>query len=78
MQGKGILTGLAICWLMAGCSGNGNKTPRETPLSGTINISVDESFRPVIDSQIKVFESSPPGCHNPYPTIRRKPSVCVI
>jgi phosphate transport system substrate-binding protein len=60
MQGKGILTGLAICWLMAGCSGNGNKTPRETPLSGTINISVDESFRPVIDSQIKVFESSYP------------------
>ena len=33
----------------------------ETPTSGTINISVDESFKPIIDSQIKVFESSFPN-----------------
>jgi len=33
----------------------------ETPLSGTIRISVDESFKPVIDSQLKVFESSFPN-----------------
>jgi phosphate transport system substrate-binding protein len=64
MHGNGILSVLVISWLMAGCgSGGGNKSPRETPTSGTINISVDESFRPVIDSQIKVFESS-------YPDIR--------
>jgi phosphate transport system substrate-binding protein len=31
--------------------------------SGTIHISVDESFRPVIDSQIKVFESQYPKAH---------------
>lgn len=31
---------------------------QETPTSGTIHISVDESFKPVIDSQLKVFESS--------------------
>jgi phosphate transport system substrate-binding protein len=61
-EGKGILAGLAVCWLLAGC-GTGNKTPQETPKSGTINISVDESFRPVIDSQIKVFESSYPDAH---------------
>jgi len=60
MQGKGIWIGLVICWLIAGCGGGGNKSPQETPLSGTINISVDESFRPVIDSEIKVFESSYP------------------
>ncbi|ULQ50793.1 PstS family phosphate ABC transporter substrate-binding protein [Flavihumibacter fluvii] len=30
---------------------------------GTIHISVDESFKPVIDSQIKVFESSFPDAH---------------
>ncbi len=63
MQGKGILIGVLIGWLVAGCGGNGgsgNKGPQETPKSGTINISVDESFRPVIDSQIKVFESSFP------------------
>lgn len=33
----------------------------DTPSSGTIHISVDESFRPVIDSQIKVFEASFPN-----------------
>jgi phosphate transport system substrate-binding protein len=33
----------------------------ETPTSGTIHISVDESFKPVIDSQLKVFESSYPN-----------------
>lgn len=60
MKGKGILIGVVICSLLAGCAGNGNKTPTETPTSGTINISVDESFKPVIDSQIKVFESSFP------------------
>lgn len=62
MKGKGILTGFALCWLLAGCT-TGTKTPRETPTSGTINISVDESFKPVIDSQIKVFESSFPEIH---------------
>jgi phosphate transport system substrate-binding protein len=60
MQGKGIWIGLGLCWLIVGCGGGGNKTPQETPTSGTINISVDESFRPVIDSQIQVFESSFP------------------
>jgi len=68
MQGKGIWIGLMISWLIAGCGGGGNKATLETPISGTINISVDESFRPVIDSEIKVFESS---------FTRRKRSVCV-
>jgi phosphate transport system substrate-binding protein len=53
---------MAFSGLVAGC-GNGNKTPQETPTSGTIHISVDESFRPVIDSEIKVFESSFPNAH---------------
>ncbi|HZK65309.1 MAG TPA: substrate-binding domain-containing protein [Puia sp.] len=44
---------------VTGC-GHGNRVPVETPTSGTINISVDESFKPVIDSQLKVFESSFP------------------
>ncbi len=35
--------------------------PKDSPTSGTINISVDESFRPVIEEQIKVFEGSYPG-----------------
>lgn len=64
-KGLGIWIGLAISGLIAGCGsgGGGNKTPQETPTSGTINISVDESYRPVIDSEIKVFESSYPNVH---------------
>lgn len=34
---------------------------RDTTTSGVINISADESFKPVIDSQIKVFESQYPN-----------------
>jgi phosphate transport system substrate-binding protein len=53
---------LVGCWLLSGCgSGGGNKVQQETPNNGTMNISVDETFRPVIDSQIKVFESSFPN-----------------
>jgi phosphate transport system substrate-binding protein len=62
MKGSGIWIGMAISGLVAGC-GNGNNTHGETPTSGTINISVDESYRPVIDSEIKVFESSYPNAH---------------
>lgn len=32
----------------------------DTPTQGTIHISVDESFKPIIDSQIQVFESQYP------------------
>lgn len=63
MIGKGILTGFALILLLGGCNGGSNKAPVETPTSGTINISVDEAFRPVVDSQIKVFESSFPNAH---------------
>lgn len=63
MIGKGILSGIVICALLSGCGGKGPKTVQETPTNGTIHISVDESFRPVIDSQIKVFESSFPNAH---------------
>jgi phosphate transport system substrate-binding protein len=59
---SGIWIGIAISGLAAGC-GHGDKTPRETPTSGTIHISVDESYEPVIDSEIKVFESSFPNAH---------------
>jgi len=35
----------------------------DSPLNGKINISVDESFKPVISEQIKVYESSYPNAH---------------
>src|ERR1700742_817965 len=62
MIGRGFLTGLAACLLLTNC-GSRVKAKQKTPTSGTIHISVDESFKPVIDSQIKVFESSFPDAH---------------
>ena len=61
---KRALIVVSVCGsiLMTGCSGKG-KIFVETPTNGTINISVDESFQPVIDSEIKVFESSYPNAH---------------
>jgi phosphate transport system substrate-binding protein len=35
----------------------------DTPDSGTINISIDESFKPVMEAQIKMFEASYPNAH---------------
>ena len=53
---------LTVCFfyflLLPGCKQTKLKAPGDTPTSGTINISVDESFRPVIEEQIKVFEGS--------------------
>ncbi len=42
---------------------NKKKQQHETPESGTINISVDESFKPVMEEQIKMFELSYPNAH---------------
>jgi phosphate transport system substrate-binding protein len=51
-----------VALFFTGCH-SGPYIPVETPTSGTIHISVDESFKPVIDSQLKVFESSFPDAH---------------
>ena len=45
---------------LGGCNDSAQPDTRDTTTSGTIHISVDETFRPVIDSQIKVFESQFP------------------
>src|SRR5690606_22086864 len=48
--------------LLVGCGDNNTEYThtRYTVRSGTIHISVDEAFKPVIDSQVKVFESQNP------------------
>ena len=55
-----IHTGIAIIglgvFLLGSCKSGGNPVYKDTLKSGVIHISVDESFKPVIDSQIKVFE----------------------
>lgn len=45
---------------LQGCKNTAQPDNRDTTTSGAIHISVDETFRPVIDSQIKVFESQFP------------------
>lgn len=61
-----LFAGLVIMisvWIFSGCISRSQRTDIDSPESGTIHISVDESFRPVIDSQIKVFESQFPKAH---------------
>lgn len=57
-----ILLLLPAIWMNA-CSEGDSKQVRlyDTPDSGTIRISVDESYRPVIEEQIKVYEATHPG-----------------
>ena len=54
-----VLTGLSIGLIlfMCSCSNTHVRTDLDTTTSGMIHISVDESFKPVIDSEIQVFES---------------------
>ena len=49
-----------IVIIFSGCTGGNGRTDLDTEESGTIHISVDESFKPVIDSQIQVFEALNP------------------
>lgn len=46
----------------AGCQSNAEK-PQDTMTSGTLTLTADESFRPVIEEEIKVFESNFPDAH---------------
>lgn len=52
-----VVFAVFLIFILSGCSGRNIRTDLDTPNSGTIHISVDESFKPVIDSQIQVFEA---------------------
>lgn len=45
---------LLLLFFCFGC--NGSDSPDDTPTSGKISISVDETFKPLIDSEIYTFE----------------------
>ena len=60
-----IVTALScfmILFFISGCN-ESIKGPTDTLKSGTIHISVDESFKPVMEEQIRVFEKSFPNAH---------------
>jgi len=46
-----------LMYLVSSCNGPNKRTDTDTANSGMIHISVDESFKPIIDSQIQVFEA---------------------
>lgn len=41
--------------IMANCTGAGSSSPKETPTAGSIKIAADDSFQPIVDSQVAVF-----------------------
>lgn len=54
---------LAIAIMLTSCWGPDSEAERDTQTSGTIRISVDETYKPLIESEIKVFESLYPKAH---------------
>ncbi len=56
------LSSLIIIIFFCGCNSN-NTSKRDTPNSGTIYISVDQSFKPVIEQEIRMYELSYPNTH---------------
>lgn len=56
-----LLSG-AACMIMVACGNSSQKGEvADTPQQGTIHISVDESFKPVIEEQLQVYHSSFPN-----------------
>lgn len=61
--GRLVLVIPILCaFFLAGC-GPDPKAPTDTLGAGNISISVDETYRPVIEQQLKVFDSSYPDAH---------------
>jgi phosphate transport system substrate-binding protein len=57
-----LITAIAVVALIC-CTGRGPKEPLETPTQGNIKIVSDESFQPIIDSQVAVFTSLYDAAH---------------
>ncbi|MBS1588023.1 MAG: substrate-binding domain-containing protein [Bacteroidetes bacterium] len=60
---KQISVSLLLASFLAACSNNEPMKPTDTLSSGNIHISVDESYRPIIEDEINVFDSSFPEAH---------------
>jgi len=59
MKKPHLLMWLLVILLVPSCKDE-KPQPTDTGTTGTIHISVDETFRPIIEEQISVFESSNP------------------
>jgi phosphate transport system substrate-binding protein len=59
---KRLIVLFAVVFLLVSCNEDVQKpTPTDSPKNGTIEISVDESFEPVMREQIAIYEASYPG-----------------
>lgn len=56
-KSKVTLLVAGIFLLISSCYQGGTREPRETPTSGNIKIAVDESFQPLLDTEIYTFTS---------------------
>lgn len=54
---------IIIVLVLLGCDNSTTNKEYDTPKKGTIYISVDESFQPVIEQQIQMYELSYPDAH---------------
>ncbi|MCU0395993.1 MAG: substrate-binding domain-containing protein, partial [Chitinophagaceae bacterium] len=64
LQGRRFGLALVLGLSLAGCGGGGEEAAEErndTPTKGVLRVSIDESFKPVLDSQIKVYQASFPN-----------------
>jgi phosphate transport system substrate-binding protein len=58
-----IILGVIGCIMMASCADQVSEKKLDTITEGTIHISVEQSFKPIIEQQLKVFASSYPNAH---------------
>jgi len=58
-----LFTAAALLLIISSCTNPSKQAVTDTPSEGTIHISVEQSFKPFIDEQLKVFASSYPKAH---------------
>ncbi|MDE3237254.1 MAG: substrate-binding domain-containing protein [Bacteroidota bacterium] len=61
MKKCSAIVGGLLLLLFTACENQSKKDQRDSPTQGTIHISVDESFKPVIDAQLQVYHASYPN-----------------
>ncbi len=72
---RNILSIGAVIFFLSGCTESERNKPADTLGSGNISISVDETYRPIMQQQMSVFDSSFPDAHV---TVNYKPeSDCI-
>lgn len=60
---KNLVLCAGLVMFTASCGEDKTKHPTDTLSSGTIDISVDETYRPIVEQQMRVFDSSFPDAH---------------